>query len=354
MAKVAIFIDGSWLFANTPALCAYADDKEYRIDVGKLPTVLAEQVRQSVGDVEVDVVRTSWFASYPVNYDIADDSVAQARLNFFKVLREEMHFDVHAFPTNFCGRRLRRTDRAAADDFLPKEKYVDVALASSMMYMAAMPAAYDIAIAVIGDRDFVPMLQYVRRLGKRVAIASIAGSCASEYCDPADGVGIKDYDVIWLDRLLPELARTFEEHMLECCSPYHEGDRLVSTTFHPRNGRRFYCEECRTKHMAVTRDEPLLTSFSPADPVWHDVAAPGAVMSGKVKNLVVENGYGFISAEDGSDFFFHNTEISRGVALSDLAVGDAVEFTVKSLPACGRAGRIREVWRQSGIDRDKA
>ena len=54
-------------------------------------------------------------------------------------------------------------------------------------------------IKSLGDRDFLPVLQSVRRLGKRVAIASIRGCCAGEYYDPQDQARIRDMDVIWLD-----------------------------------------------------------------------------------------------------------------------------------------------------------
>src|SRR5437899_11811370 len=103
------------------------------------------------------------------------------------------------------GRRLRRQDRDPNDSFEPKEKCVDISLATSMLYFAAIPYAYDIAIGVVGDQDFKPVLQHVRRLGKRVAIASIKGCCAPEFADPADEARVKDFDIIWMDNFLDEL-----------------------------------------------------------------------------------------------------------------------------------------------------
>src|SRR5437899_5914086 len=103
------------------------------------------------------------------------------------------------------GRRLRRQDRDPNDSFEPKEKCVDVSLATSMLYFAAIPFAYDIAIAVVGDQDFKPVLQHVRRLGKRVAIASIKGSCADDLADVTDQARIKDFDLVWIDNLLQKL-----------------------------------------------------------------------------------------------------------------------------------------------------
>ncbi len=85
----------------------------------------------------------------------------------------------------------------SASTFEPKEKCVDIALATSMLFSAAMPNAYDVAVAVLGDQDFKPVLQSVRRLGKRVAIASIQGTCAEDLQDPRDEARVRDFKLIW-------------------------------------------------------------------------------------------------------------------------------------------------------------
>ena len=85
----------------------------------------------------------------------------------------------------------------------------------------------------------------VRRLGKRVAIASIKGSCSPEFADPRDEARVKDFDIMWLDDLLHRLELKYERHQLACEAPIHKGNRLVWTTFHPRKGQKFFCEECR-------------------------------------------------------------------------------------------------------------
>src|SRR6266481_1980232 len=171
MAKIMLFIDGTWLYATVPVL-AKAYGKDFQIDFGRLPLVLAEQVQAKTG-AAVEVVRTNLFGSYAANYDERDEDSVERRLDFFDMLKEEYHYEIEIFPINFKGRRLRRADRAPGDPFEPKEKCVDIALATSMLFNASMANAYDVAIVVIGDQDFKPVLQSVRRLGKRVAIASI-------------------------------------------------------------------------------------------------------------------------------------------------------------------------------------
>lgn len=54
--------------------------------------------------------------------------------------------------------------------------------------------------------------------------------------------------------------------------------------------------------------------------------------AGKIKKLVQEKGFGFISQDSGGeDVFFHHTSVSnRG--FENLNVGQAVEFSVDNTP----------------------
>ena len=248
MIKTMVFIDGMWLYRNTPKLGEKFGSAEFHVDYGKLPLVLSSQVGAHLSVPTLDTVRTYLFASYPKNYDVTDEDVVQRQLDFFAMLKEEFHYEVELFPINFRGRHIRREDRSPTDKFEPEEKCVDVALATAMLYFAAIPYAYDVAIAVIGDRDYMPVLQHVRRLGKRVGIASIKGACASEYSVAEDTAKLRDMDIIWLDDVLDQIVLRFERQLLECQDPRHRGDRKVWTTFRPRRGRPFYCDACRKRN----------------------------------------------------------------------------------------------------------
>ncbi len=151
MAKAMIFIDGTWLYTNTPRLSELANRKDYHIDFGKLPKVLGDKVAERIG-YEVDVVRTYLFGSYANNFDRRDADAVQRRLDFFNMLREEHHYEVETFPINFFGRRLRRIDREPGDNFEPREKCVDIAMATSML-VQAYQQGFDIAIGLLGDLD---------------------------------------------------------------------------------------------------------------------------------------------------------------------------------------------------------
>jgi len=57
------------------------------------------------------------------------------------------------------------------------EKCVDIKLAVEMLHYATVPDAYDIAVVVTGDKDFMPALKRTRQKGKRVALASMMPGC---------------------------------------------------------------------------------------------------------------------------------------------------------------------------------
>ena len=192
MAKIMVFIDGTWLYSNHRNLVEAFGD-EFQIDYGKLPMVLGKEISENLGGAGVDIVRTYLFGSNAKNYSDEDRDMVYRRKDFFNLLREEYNYDVDVYEIDYRGRRLRRKDRDPEDDFSPEEKCVDIALASSMLYYAALPYAYDIAILVGGDRDYVPLLHKVRSLGKRIAIASIKNSCPREFREIYTPQGVRDF-----------------------------------------------------------------------------------------------------------------------------------------------------------------
>ncbi len=52
---------------------------------------------------------------------------------------------------------------------------------------------------------------------------------------------------------------------------------------------------------------------------------------GKIKKVVQEKGFGFISQSQGEDVFFHHSAVANQ-GFEDLQVGQEVEFQVDSTP----------------------
>jgi CspA family cold shock protein len=63
-------------------------------------------------------------------------------------------------------------------------------------------------------------------------------------------------------------------------------------------------------------------------------------MTGKIRTLRVDKGFGFIQDEQGNDYFFHQSAIF-GEGIADLREGDSVEFEVGRGPKGARAENVR-------------
>jgi cold shock protein len=63
-------------------------------------------------------------------------------------------------------------------------------------------------------------------------------------------------------------------------------------------------------------------------------------MTGKIRTLRVDKGFGFIQDERGNDYFFHQSAIF-GEGIADLREGDSVEFDVGRGPKGARAENVR-------------
>jgi hypothetical protein len=134
------------------------------------------------GTRAAQVVRVHVYSSLRVG-----QPVSEQRQTMFDQMRE-LHWDVHI--GSFDGKR---------------EKCVDIALAVDMLHYATVQGAFDVAVLVSGDADFLPALVRTRQRGKRVAICSMRNSASSSFDNAesseflglvADGEArLKDFDV---------------------------------------------------------------------------------------------------------------------------------------------------------------
>ncbi|UCD72135.1 MAG: cold shock domain-containing protein [Syntrophobacterales bacterium] len=65
-------------------------------------------------------------------------------------------------------------------------------------------------------------------------------------------------------------------------------------------------------------------------------------MKGTVKRVVRERGFGFISAEDGREIFFHRSTL-EGTDFNALEEGNSVEFNVERGPKGPWAVNVRMI-----------
>ncbi len=63
-------------------------------------------------------------------------------------------------------------------------------------------------------------------------------------------------------------------------------------------------------------------------------------MTGQIRTLRVDKGFGFIKDANGNDYFFHQSAV-QGEGIADLREGDSVEFEVGQGPKGPRAENVK-------------
>lgn len=67
------------------------------------------------------------------------------------------------------------------------------------------------------------------------------------------------------------------------------------------------------------------------------------VATGTVKKVIADRGFGFITAEDGKDYFFHRDGLQASLDFDRLIGGERVEFDVQQSPKGPRAINVRDL-----------
>jgi CspA family cold shock protein len=65
------------------------------------------------------------------------------------------------------------------------------------------------------------------------------------------------------------------------------------------------------------------------------------VATGTVKKVIADRGFGFITAEDGKDYFFHRDGLDKSLDFDRLVGGEKVDFEVEASPRGPRATRVK-------------
>ncbi len=91
---------------------------------------------------------------------------------FYKFLKNELRYEVLLYT---LGRKTIRCRRCGATRVVPVEKGVDVALATRLLVLANN-RAFDTAILVAADRDYLETIRAVKERGLRVEIVAWRGT----------------------------------------------------------------------------------------------------------------------------------------------------------------------------------
>ena len=62
--------------------------------------------------------------------------------------------------------------------------------------------------------------------------------------------------------------------------------------------------------------------------------------TGTIKKVVADRGFGFITADDSKDYFFHRNALDSSLDFDRLNGGEKVEFEIEQSPKGPRAERV--------------
>lgn len=230
--KAMVFIDGSWLYRSRATIFAKLGEDNFEVDYARLPRIVCEALANAI-DEDVSLVRTQYFGTIPSSRSSFNTSKQRA---FYDFLERSCHYDTEIHEVD-VGHGEGRAD----------DMWIPMALASTMLFGAAMPAAYDVAVLVSDDLSYASALRRVRMMGKRVQVVGIHGADGALPLPGTTLIGksrVSDFDPIFLDDHAAELKLVREMRTRTC----KQCGREEETTW---AGPDFFCSECRGKYRNV-------------------------------------------------------------------------------------------------------
>ena len=222
--KAMVFIDGAWLYKSRVALFAKLGEESFEIDYAKIPKIICEDVA-NVLDEDISLVRTNYFGTIP-----------SARSGF-NTAKQDAFYD---FLEQSCGYETEIHEVDVGTD----ENWIKMSLASSLMFYAAQPGAFDIALLIGDDPDYAPVLRRARLLGKRVQVVGAhdaEGRLPPMAATLARRARVSDFPLLWLDDHAADV-RLVRERVVRTC---RQCGREEETTW---AGPEFFCSACRGRH----------------------------------------------------------------------------------------------------------
>ena len=151
--RTIIFVDNSNVFHGQLAA-------GWRIDARRLHQYIER---------DGEIWQTFFFAS-------VTDPPRYQQTNFYRFIKNEMRYEVVLFE---LGRRTVRCRKCKSVWTVPAEKGVDVALATRLLTLANN-RAFDTAVLVAADRDFLETVRAVKNNGLRVEIIAWRGTISEQ------------------------------------------------------------------------------------------------------------------------------------------------------------------------------
>jgi uncharacterized LabA/DUF88 family protein len=173
--RTICFIDNSYIFRGSYK-------HQWRVDFRKLVEALG---RNS------PIWQTYFFAS-------EEDPPNSDQTSLYKYLKLALHFEVHLYPLR---KRQMRCNSCGNEWSSYSEKAAAIGMAATLVSLG-YNNAFDTAILVTGDSDFLEPIRTVKGLGKRIDLAAWRDSIAQDLEMEASD------DVFYLDEHRADLERS--------------------------------------------------------------------------------------------------------------------------------------------------
>ena len=173
--KTICFIDNANIFHGQ-------QDAGWRIDWEKFIQYLEREGGE--------IWQTYFFAS-------EHDPPLAGETSFYQFLKEQLRWEVVVYQ---LGMRTVSCNNCEHSHTTPVEKGVDVGLATRMLTLG-INQAYETAILVAGDRDYLETVKFVKGLGLRVEVVSWKSGLSNDLETESSA------PVVYLDDLQSEISR---------------------------------------------------------------------------------------------------------------------------------------------------
>lgn len=116
--------------------------------------------------------------------------------SFYRFLTDQLRWEVKLYA---LGRKTVQCGNCGREESVPTEKGVDVGVVTQML-MLGVNRAYETAVLVAGDRDYLEPVQFIKNMGLRVEVVSWRNSIAEELAAESSA------PVLYLDDLRRQIA----------------------------------------------------------------------------------------------------------------------------------------------------
>ena len=161
--RTILFVDNSNIFKGS-------QNAGWRIDAKKMLKKLEEAGK---------IWQTFFFAA-------VSDPPRYQQTNFYRMLKQDLHFEMTVLP---LGKRTVNCGKCGDRRTVFTEKGIDVALATKLLILGTN-RAFDTAIVLSGDKDYLETVKEVKSKGLRVEICGWRGGLSHELADESSSPAI--------------------------------------------------------------------------------------------------------------------------------------------------------------------